>query len=133
MIWHNKGVEISFPLSFTIVATLLMRFTKRQARWKEPVIQKVNKVPTYSLCQNLHRYPAPSRGRSQVAAEFLTVSKMVNRASHQRPIGEANDSMSTEANSYTSTSTVKQQSACLAFPCRASPDQKYLPSSCRCK
>jgi hypothetical protein len=76
-----------------------MQFTKRQARWKEPVIQKAKQGSHVFLVSKssvilLHHEV------DQVAAE---VSKMVNRASHQRPIGEANDSMSTEANSYTST------------------------------
>lgn len=44
--------------------------------------------------------------------------------------GVANGSMRMEASSYTSTSTVKRQSSYLAFPCRASTDQKYLVSSC---
>jgi len=42
----------------------------------------------------------------------------------------ANGSMRMEASSYTSTSSVTRPSSCLAFPCRALPDQKYLLSSC---
>jgi hypothetical protein len=88
-------------------------------------------------------HPSDNRGPTNLPEFQVSVSKSLQataelgypKCSARRSVAHcsrdvANGSMRMEASSYTSTSSVTRPSSCLAFPCRALPDQKYLLSSC---
>ena len=84
-----------------------------------------NRGPT-----NLPELQVSVSGSLQVTAELEYPKCNTRRSVAHCSRDVANGSMRMEASSYTSTSSVTRQSSCLAFPCRALPDQKYLLSSC---
>ena len=123
----------SFPLH-DVLYPALVKFTNLVCKsWRG--VQNI-----MCACKN---HPSDNRGPTNLPELQVSVSKSLQgtaeleypKCSTRRSVAHcsrdvANGSMRMEASSYTSTSSVTRQSSCLAFPCRALPDQKYLLSSC---
>jgi len=110
-----------FALS-DVLYPALIKFTKHLCVHERTIL------PTEGQRTFQSQVPVPKS--LQVTAEMEYPKCNTRRSVARCSRDVANGSMRMEASSYTSTSTVTRQSSCLAFPCRALPDQKCLLSSC---